>query len=188
MTLSRLEESLMRLKINCDWCGTEFERLECQTKGKKHLFCSKKCLADFSNKKKNPAGYSKLKDYSGMSENMTSLNYRLNPTRMTKEVRTKLRERHLALPADRTTTYAKYYSRHEHIVVAEKILGRKLNPDEIVHHIDEDKRNNDPYNLAVMTRSDHTTYHNRLRAFWFAKEVKVYDRPIKVTRLSELLR
>jgi YHS domain-containing protein len=174
----------MKLKIKCDWCGAEFERLECQIKGKKHLFCSRKCLADFSNKSKNPDGYSKLKDYTGMSQNMTAINERMNPTRMTMETRTKLRDYHLALPAERTKTYAKRYSRHEHVVVAEEILGRKLRADEVVHHIDENIRNNEPSNLAVMTRSD----HSRLRAFWWAKEAKTYDKPITITPLSELLR
>lgn len=37
----------------------------------------------------------------------------------------------------------------EHIVIAEKILGRRLKPNEEVHHKDRDRANNDPTNLQV---------------------------------------
>jgi hypothetical protein len=37
----------------------------------------------------------------------------------------------------------------EHIVVAEKMLGRRLRPNEEVHHKDHDRANNDPDNLQV---------------------------------------
>lgn len=37
----------------------------------------------------------------------------------------------------------------EHRLVAEEMLGRYLDPDEVVHHIDGDKQNNAPENLEV---------------------------------------
>lgn len=46
-----------------------------------------------------------------------------------------------------------------HRVIAENKLGRLLKPNEVVHHIDEDKSNNDEANLAVMTVSAHTQLH-----------------------------
>ena len=152
----------MRLIINCDWCGTEFERLECQTKGKKHLFCSRKCLADFSNKKKNPDGYSKLKDFSKMSENLTAINRLLNPTRMTKETRTKIRESKLG--TGKGLTYEKTHGRQTHRVVAEKMLGRKLKDGEVVHHKDFNKRNNNPENLRIFaSQAEHASFHADLK-------------------------
>lgn len=49
----------------------------------------------------------------------------------------------------------------EHILVAEKILGRRIKRDEHVHHINGDKSDNRPENLAVMSASDHISYHKK---------------------------
>ena len=46
-----------------------------------------------------------------------------------------------------------------HVTVMELRLGRHLLADEVVHHIDGDRSNNDPDNLALMTRSGHTKHH-----------------------------
>lgn len=51
----------------------------------------------------------------------------------------------------------------QHRRVAEQVTGRKLTPDEIVHHRDEDKSNNAQTNLEVEPRGDHTTRHNKTR-------------------------
>lgn len=49
---------------------------------------------------------------------------------------------------------------YKHILVAEQKLGRPLKDEEVVHHIDGNRRNNDPVNLMVFaTNSDHVLYH-----------------------------
>lgn len=55
--------------------------------------------------------------------------------------------------------YVKLNGRHEHRVVAERMLGRQLAKGEIVHHLDGNKRNNDPSNLVVMTQGEHMREH-----------------------------
>lgn len=51
---------------------------------------------------------------------------------------------------------------YEHIVVAENKLGRKLGPDEVVHHLNLDKSDNSPDNLMVCSNSQHRTIHQDL--------------------------
>lgn len=56
--------------------------------------------------------------------------------------------------------YVKRGGRHEHRAVAERMLGRPLRPGEIVHHEDENKRNNAPENLGVLaSQAEHASLH-----------------------------
>ena len=52
-------------------------------------------------------------------------------------------------------TYHKGKRAVEHRVVAEQMLGRSLHSDEVVHHIDGDRANNESSNLVVMTKKEH---------------------------------
>ena len=50
-----------------------------------------------------------------------------------------------------------------HRRLTESRLGRKLGPDEIVEHRNEDKADNSKENLTVMPRGAHTRQHNANR-------------------------
>lgn len=118
--------------IKCEECGVIVKMPPFQFKRSKHHFCSPQCHMKFMNRE-------------------------LNPTRMTPEVREKLRN--AKLNSGEGKTYTKTYGRHTHRIVAEQMLGRPLKKGEIVHHIDGNKRNNDPSNLVVMTQSEHCRLH-----------------------------
>jgi hypothetical protein len=46
-----------------------------------------------------------------------------------------------------------------HRVILERELGRRLEEHEIVHHVDENKRNNDPSNFKIVTKAEHQKIH-----------------------------
>ena len=78
--------------------------------------------------------------------------------------------------ADRPALYIPEHPRatregyvYEHLVIAEKVLGRSLkyikhsHPDnEVVHHIDGNKRNNANANLLICTSKYHKSLHRRI--------------------------
>ena len=61
-----------------------------------------------------------------------------------------------------------------HRTVMENKLGRKLEPYEVVHHYDGNKKNFKKENLYVMSRSKHAKIHKRLRIIkeWIGKKEK----------------
>jgi len=119
--------------VHCARCGAPVWRVPSQVKRNNRFFCSRQC-------------------------HMATLNEELNPHRMTPDVKEKLRAARLNTGEGKT--YTKRFSRHEHRVVAEQILGRPLMRGEVVHHIDGDKRNNAPENLMVFpSPAEHVKWH-----------------------------
>jgi len=50
---------------------------------------------------------------------------------------------------------------YQHRLVVEEYLGRELEPDEIVHHCNHQKDDNDLSNLDIALRSDHMRHHGK---------------------------
>lgn len=60
---------------------------------------------------------------------------------------------------DAKCTDGKWRTQLQHRFVVEIRLGRPLSTDEHVHHRDENKTNNDPENLEVLSKADHCREH-----------------------------
>lgn len=141
---------MSKMILKCDYCGKEYTSYQ---RGKYNCFCSIEC------RRKGAYLMSQNiteKDRKRRSEQITRVNKTINntPEKIAKSRKTKAKKGSFK-------SYKKYYGKHEHRVVAEKILGRKLERGEIVHHLDGNKRNNNPDNLVVMTQSDHIKEHLR---------------------------
>ncbi len=122
----------------CEACGTAVSR--CRSQMLDHVFCSRKCSKGYLSKK------------------MADMNDVLNPERMTMPTRTKLRAK--KLNTGKGISYEKTFGRHTHRIVAEEKLGRPLRKGEVVHHEDEQKRNNKPENLKVFqSQAEHARHH-----------------------------
>lgn len=98
---------------------------------KKHVFCSKKCYNEW--KSKNMVGKKSFHWRGG--------EYEGNGYLFTRQ---------------KDGTY-----KQNHRIIIESFIGRPLSEDEIIHHIDGDKKNNDISNLAIVSRSEHAKIHSR---------------------------
>lgn len=65
-------------------------------------------------------------------------------------------------PATNNYNFTKKPGITEHREIAETTLGRKLKPNEVIHHMDMDPKNNNLDNLSIMSRKDHGKLHNFL--------------------------
>lgn len=131
-----------RVTKPCVICGTPVTRIPSWML--KEVCCSKPCTKLY------------------LSRKMSKLNIKMNPDRMTDEVKEKLS--YSRLGSGEGKAYPKTNSRHSHRVMAEEILGRKLLPGEIVHHIDENKRNYAKDNLQVFaSQAEHARHHMNKR-------------------------
>ena len=129
-----------KIKVKCESCGKEIYRYKCEIH--KHICCSRDCSKNY------------------LSEKMSKMNQELNPTRMTEEVKENIRWSHLLKGEGKS--YPKIHGKHAHRIIAEKKLGRKLRPGEVVHHKDENKLNYREDNIEILkSQSEHAKLHNK---------------------------
>lgn len=79
-----------------------------------------------------------------------------------------------------------------HRLVVEMRDGRRLEPTDIVHHVDGDTFNNAPSNLVVLTRSEHMRLHARAkRRRWSLEErrraVELYQTGMRLDAVARAI-
>lgn len=145
------------MKCICDYCGKEFNIKPSQFKRNNTHCCSRECSAEI---KKTMYKGSNNPNYGNRGEN--SKLFKGERIKNTKGyIVTYIPEHPLSDNRGRIL---------EHRYIAEKFLATKeqliningvfvLNPDLDVHHIDENKTNNTPSNLMILTRQEHANIH-----------------------------
>lgn len=152
----------MPITVECFECRAVFMKAPSQVRERN--FCCKECRLKWMSRNNreviNVPGHNKGCKKPHLSE----YNRVNNPKReWTIETRTQSRKRALKQTEsiDQGISYRKYYGRHLHRVIAEGKIGRKLTSDEVVHHIDGNKLNNNPENLMVVTKEEHARIHHK---------------------------
>lgn len=133
--LAQTGKPIIKKCLNCD---KEFNARELRRGSKRALdknYCSRKCMSQYRAKTHNGSNHHGWKG--GIFEWGGYL------------------RKHIYLGNGRSENH------HLHRVIMEEHLGRKLTTDEVVHHIDRNKKNNDISNLQVMTWSEHSKLHAR---------------------------
>lgn len=124
--------------VFCDWCGKIFYKALSEIR--EENFCSAECrnhwLSRQNREVMNVEGHSKGHKAPHLSE----LNKRRNPLGS-------IAENQVEVPSYR-------YRR-----IVESLIGRKLHPDEVIHHINGIRTDNRIENLRILTRSEHSRLH-----------------------------
>lgn len=127
------------MKVKCNTCGKEFDRWPSCIR--EHNFCCRECAKVFT------------------SQRMSRYNIAHNPEVMDASRKEAIRKSRLGTGVK--DCYEKTHGRHTHRIIAEQVLGRPLKSGEVVHHIDGNKRNNNPENLMVFaSQALHKKWHN----------------------------
>lgn len=140
-----------RVQLICQECRSDFELLPCQLGRGRGKFCSKECANKAMQRGSElHCSWCDSTFYRAASEQSRAETYFCSIA---------CYQEHRAAYI-KPNTYKKDGRRHEHRVVAERVLGRPLMVDEVVHHIDGDKHNNAPENLVVFpNQSLHSRCH-----------------------------
>lgn len=156
-------EHAKMVKLICKSCGKEFELKACETRVKENKvhYCSAKCRDDARR-------IGNMIQCLNCGKLFYSTRNECCSRKCASEYKSKNCEHKTYNENGYICKYVKGYNKKGnvkmHRAVMEEHLGRKLSPDEVVHHVDGDKTNNEISNLVVMTRQAHSSLHRGLQA------------------------
>lgn len=163
-----------RVNLICHHCNTAFDRPPSMVRSNKRQFCSKSCYTAWQHTAEGFDTLSKIKQSRTVIRTCEQCRkqFRKPMSRVSAgrgRFCSRACQRAFHAEGINADGYVRVFVRGhhraingyvlQHIIVAEEKIRRRLEPGEVVHHIDGDKTNNHPGNLMVMTRSEHARLH-----------------------------
>jgi endogenous inhibitor of DNA gyrase (YacG/DUF329 family) len=160
---------------HCEVCGAAFKRYKSNPRKR---FCSKKCMGigQIGHHRKKKTGVTKKCSFCGKAiyvqkcsvkeHNFCSQKCQIKfylPSRSGEKNQNFINGATISRDGYALTFDNERKRVPSHRLIAEKAIGRELHCGEVVHHIDENKLNNESSNLLVCTISYHTFLHHKMR-------------------------
>ena len=135
-------DRVKQVRVRCSLCNKPYQKTE--TRIHENNFCCREHLRSWNSRR--------MSEYNRLTNPMNRPGGVLESrVRRGRELRGK----------GEGKTYPKLLGKHEHRQIVETLLGRPLKTGEVVHHLDGNKRNNDPENLvALPSQSVHCKAHD----------------------------
>lgn len=154
-------ERAKKKELVCKYCGKTFELNACETRVKLGLvnYCSAKCRDE--SKKTGKYIICKQCGKEFYSTRRTFCSPKCSNDYKSEHYTNKKTYEENGYIIHHIRGYNKKGNAKEHRLVMENYLGRKLGKDEVVHHIDGNRKNNNIENLVLMTRGEHSRHHRQ---------------------------
>lgn len=170
-------------KVRCDNCGAEINRKRYHAESRKNQFCNPKCYGIWiTNNRVGKAhhAYNKIELPCTQCGKVVLRNpwqirtkkrrFCSHPCYLKWQSEATTGERHPSWRGGRLIAKNGYVyislgggkERAEHILIAEKVLGRPFKNGECVHHINMNKQDNRKENLIICSNSYHHSIHQKM--------------------------
>jgi len=144
----------------CDWCGKKFEKRLCRANRSKNTFCGKDCFSKYQ-KEHHPRYWLGKKFSKGHIEKIVSKHK--GKSNMWRGGKVKNMQGYILIyKPTHPNCDSRGYIREHHLVM-EKEINRYLNKEEVVHHINGNREDNQIENLILFNnKSNHMKHHREV--------------------------